>query len=162
MTHSPSERYLPGMVRTIIPLLGTLAVMTACTDRNNLGVEPSSKESPNDVGAGGEEAAYPPDTLTPTASDPFAQLPATTDKVDVLFVMDNSVSMADEHEMLIPSARRLFVQLAHPPCMDSFGHQLPFRDVSCAKPVILLPSQAQHCQRTAPPHPGARCQSAGL
>lgn len=48
----------------------------------------------------------------------------TTDKVDLLFVIDNSMSMADKQNVLAPSAVRLVRDLANPPCLDGGGARL--------------------------------------
>lgn len=55
-----------------------------------------------------------------------------SNKIDVLFVLDNSVSMDDEHKHLIPSAQRLFENLANPPCSsDSGGEQVVSENGLC-------------------------------
>ncbi len=54
-----------------------------------------------------------------------------SNKIDVLFVVDNSVSMDDEHKHLIPSAKRLFENLANPPCTSDTGQQVASTDGNC-------------------------------
>ena len=45
----------------------------------------------------------------------------TVDKVDLLLVVDNSISMADKQAILAPSVRRLLTSLINPPCVDGSG-----------------------------------------
>ncbi len=54
-----------------------------------------------------------------------------SNKIDVLFVVDNSVSMDDEHKHLIPSAKRLFENLANPPCTSDTGEQVVSTNGNC-------------------------------
>jgi hypothetical protein len=77
------------------------------------------------VGDDGEdgEPSNPPDS-PPQLVDPTPQT-TTTDKVDLLFVIDNSISMADKQGVLAPSAVRLVRDLANPPCVDANGVRLP-------------------------------------
>ncbi|NUO47401.1 MAG: hypothetical protein HOV80_00945 [Polyangiaceae bacterium] len=77
------------------------------------------------VGDDGEdgEPSGPPDP-PPQQLDPVPQM-TTTDKVDLLFVVDNSISMADKQGVLAPSAVRLVRDLTNPPCIDASGSRLP-------------------------------------
>src|SRR5688500_16182594 len=51
--------------------------------------------------------------------------PLTTDKVDLLLVIDNSMSMADKQQVLAPSVVKLVRDLTNPPCIDANGVRLP-------------------------------------
>lgn len=46
---------------------------------------------------------------------------APTSKLDLLFVVDNSINMADKQEYLAHAAPKLIEQLADPPCIDDDG-----------------------------------------
>ncbi len=46
---------------------------------------------------------------------------AVFDKVDLLFVVDNSISMAEEQQVLASSVEKLLRGMINPPCVDSGG-----------------------------------------
>lgn len=71
-----------------------------------------------------------PDDLdgAPVSPDPGPPPAAQADKADILFVVDNSVSMADKQELFELAVPRLVHQLAEPPCRDDSGETHPSND----------------------------------
>lgn len=69
-----------------------------------------------------QDGEVPPGTDPPVGEDPA---PLTTDKLDVLFVVDNSISMADKQAVLAPSVRAFLSNLINPACVDGSGVELP-------------------------------------
>jgi hypothetical protein len=64
--------------------------------------------------------------------------PPTTNKVDLLFMIDNSSSMADKQEILAQAVGDLVDRLVNPPCIDvatGLVIGLPLVDGSCASGV---------------------------
>src|SRR6185436_9778288 len=47
------------------------------------------------------------------------------DKIDLLFMVDNSVSMADKQEILQAAVPDLVGRLVNPVCVDANGNQFP-------------------------------------
>lgn len=70
------------------------------------------------LGCGCEEAA--PNEAPPVVDQP--QSIAPLDKVDLLFVVDNSISMLEKQEVLAASIRKVVTDLVRPPCVDESGH----------------------------------------
>ena len=68
------------------------------------------------------------------------------DKVDVLFVVDNSAHMADKQAYLADAAGRLVIDLATPECVDEAGAATGER----ANPAA---AKGAECQRGTPRHP---------
>lgn len=85
--------------------LCVLALLTGC------GTEPGG--GPDDDPLGSEDPNDTHDTLL------------VADKMDLLLVVDNSMSMADKQEILAPSVARLIQNLVNPRCIDSSGAPLP-------------------------------------
>lgn len=56
---------------------------------------------------------------------------AKTGQVDMLFVVDNSVSMADKQEMLRRAIPKMISDLVNPPCLSSLGLVTPAEDGVC-------------------------------
>ena len=72
--------------------------------------------------------------------------PPSRDKVDLLFVVDNSALMADNQAFLADAASRLVLDLASPECVDASGAPTGER-AQAARPA------GQECQRGTPRHP---------
>lgn len=74
-------------------------------------------------------------------SDPVAEAPQpiVAEKVDLLLVVDNSISMADKQAILAPSAVKLVRDLTDPPCLDANGARLPDADQP-ASPADACPA----------------------
>ncbi|NUP13028.1 MAG: hypothetical protein HOW73_43870 [Polyangiaceae bacterium] len=72
------------------------------------------------IGGGPEDPPIDPPDTEPEVVPPV-------DKVDLLLVVDNSMSMADKQAILAPSVRRLITNLVNPPCADANG-PLPTED----------------------------------
>ncbi len=51
----------------------------------------------------------------------FAGKPATVSKVNLLFMVDNSIGMADKQELLEKAIPMLVSRFTHPDCVDEFG-----------------------------------------
>lgn len=75
----------------------------------------------NEVTTGGSEPD-PDQPLPPVVEAPQA---IVAEKVDLVFVVDNSMSMADKQAVLATSAVRLVRDLTNPPCLDANGDRLP-------------------------------------
>ena len=84
---------------------------------------------------------------TPSGPDyqPEDPTQATGDKVDLLLVVDNSISMADKQQLLGSSLPYVLASLANPTCVDSEGQPTPTQPASGADPC---PAGAQRI--TAP------------
>src|SRR5512144_1995052 len=75
------------------------------------------------------DAGEPPDldagTHTPPAVDAGPPLPATHDKIDLLFMIDNSISMSDKQAILRAAVPDLVNRLVNPICVDAQGNTYP-------------------------------------
>ncbi|MEZ4443892.1 MAG: hypothetical protein R3B72_32765 [Polyangiaceae bacterium] len=61
--------------------------------------------------------------------------PGSSDKVDLVFVVDNSRSMQAKHEFLAASAGELLGRLVNPPCVDATGAETTPSDADAACPT---------------------------
>lgn len=61
-----------------------------------------------------------PTSAPPVKDEPQSIVPL--DKVDLLFVVDNSISMLEKQEVLASSIRKVVTDLVRPPCLDESGH----------------------------------------
>ena len=99
-----------------IPLLALAAIPLAHCGT----VEPISPSPDASIAA--DAATADVSRPTPDASDPDAGPqkpgPATSSKVDVLFVVDNSRSMVEKQALLAASAGRFIERLVTPKCLD--------------------------------------------
>jgi hypothetical protein len=67
-------------------------------------------------------------------------IPASVDKIDLLFVVDNSSSMADKQQILATAVPDLLGGLLNPPCVDDFtGLPIPATDQP-SSPVDACPA----------------------
>ena len=109
----------PRVITTVRPLTSLLLVLsTACTDE-----APAPPTVPTVCGF---PYSVPP-TAVPAPSEPSADaLPAADEPrpLDLLFVIDNSISMADKQQLLGRVANVL-ARFAHPPCIDAAGNASP-------------------------------------
>lgn len=89
----------------------------------------------NEVAVGGDD---PPEDVPD--DPPVAEAPQAivAEKVDLLFVVDNSISMADKQAILAPSALKLVHDLANPPCLDADGGRIP-EEQQPASPALDCP-----------------------
>lgn len=74
------------------------------------------------VCAGCDDGA-PPGAPPPTVHDDPQTL-QPLDKVDLLFVVDNSISMREKQEVLAASIRKVVTEITEPPCVDEDGHRV--------------------------------------
>lgn len=85
--------------------------------------------------AGGSSSCLnrPVTTTQPETSNIFVDLTAQRriDKIDLLFMIDNSASMSDKQEMLKLAVPQLLGRLIHPWCRDSSGDTEPSNDGVC-------------------------------
>ncbi|MFO0552255.1 MAG: hypothetical protein U0271_27965 [Polyangiaceae bacterium] len=73
-----------------------------------------------------DESPKGPSTDPPSEDPTETQDPLlVADKMDLLLVVDNSMSMADKQEILAPSVARLIENLVNPRCVDESGAPLP-------------------------------------
>ncbi|MFZ5890137.1 MAG: hypothetical protein ACOY0T_03635 [Myxococcota bacterium] len=85
------------------------------------------------IGSGGSEADAGAGGGPDVELQPVGTVPA--DKIDLLFVIDNSISMADKHEILKSAVPLLVRRLVTPVCVDAAGNptgQLATPDGLCA------------------------------
>ena len=87
---------------------------------DGVGGASGSSGSAGSSGVGGAEQ-YPPIDLGPQAK---------SDKLDVLFVVDSSVSMADKQNILNVSLPNFVARLANPPCVDAQGQPVSTQPTS--------------------------------
>ncbi len=92
-------RWLLGAGLSLVPLLG---VASACLDRP--------------IGS-------PPPVTTNIFVDKITQ--TSVDKIDLLFMIDNSISMSDKQDILQLAVPDLVNRLVNPICVDSMGNQFP-------------------------------------
>lgn len=85
--------------------LGLLAGAAACS--TNVVGESGTTSGQHSTGAGGGNA------------------PSTTDKIDLVLMIDNSASMADKQDILSKALPDLVSWLANPPCLDAQGVPAP-------------------------------------
>ena len=102
-------RWVAALTLTLAPLLG---VSSACLDR------PIGRPQP---------------VTTNIFVDRITQ--TSVDKIDLLFMIDNSISMSDKQEILQAAVPDLVNRLVNPICVDSMGNQFPAPD-----PGELCPS----------------------
>lgn len=104
----PATRWV-GRAAALGMMGGALLALAAC-DGNNGGGTGGSGGSPTgggDTGGSGGSGGGGP--------------AAKADKVDILFAIDNSRSMADKQEILSLALSDLLTGLANPPCLDDSG-----------------------------------------
>jgi hypothetical protein len=94
-----ASRWIAGLTLTLAPLLG---VSSACLDR------PIGRPEP---------------VTTNIFVDQITQ--TSVDKIDLLFMIDNSRSMSDKQEVLRLALPDLVSRLVNPICVDSMGGQFP-------------------------------------
>jgi hypothetical protein len=92
-----ARRWVAALTLTLAPLLG---VSSACLDRP--------------IGS-------PPPVTTNIFVDRITQ--TSVDKIDLLFMIDNSISMSDKQEILRLAVPDLVSRLVNPICVDSMGGQ---------------------------------------
>ena len=92
-------RWLAALTLSLAPLLG---VSSACLDR------PIGRPQP---------------VTTNIFVDQITQ--TSVDKIDLLFMIDNSISMSDKQEILQAAVPDLVSRLVNPICVDSAGTQFP-------------------------------------
>ncbi len=77
-------------------------------------------------------AATSPHASTETATQFIEQIVVSSvNKLDLLFVLDNSRGMAHAHGLFAPAAARLVHELAAPPCRAANGAVVPREGTSC-------------------------------
>ena len=96
---SKAGRWLAALTLTLAPLLG---VSSACLDR------PIGRPQP---------------VTTNIFVDRITQ--TSVDKIDLLFMIDNSRSMSDKQQILELAVPDLVSRLVNPICVDSMGNQFP-------------------------------------
>lgn len=94
-----ARRWVAALTLTVAPLLG---VSSACLDR------PIGRPDP---------------VTTNIFVDQITQ--TSVDKIDLLFMIDNSISMSDKQEVLRLAVPDLVSRLVNPICVDSMGNQAP-------------------------------------
>ncbi len=86
----------------------------------------AGRDSDNTAGMGGEANANggSTDEQEPSTSNFFVTRFTETavDKIDLLFMIDNSQSMADKQQILALAVPRLVSRLLNPPCVDDAGN----------------------------------------
>src|SRR5690349_18743338 len=92
-------RWLAALTLSLAPILG---VSSACLDR------PIGRPQP---------------VTTNIFVDQITQ--TSVDKIDLLFMIDNSISMSDKQEILQAAVPDLVSRLVNPICVDSAGTQFP-------------------------------------
>lgn len=117
----------------VLPLFmgGVLLHTAGCGARSSL--RPGREDSDGNVASGGRSGdidagsggriVLDPDTLEPDFSP--------VDQLDLLFVIDNSVSMADKQQMLIRAVPAMVERLVNPSCVLPGGATTPATDGNC-------------------------------
>jgi hypothetical protein len=98
-SRSPARRWVAALTLSLAPILG---VSSACLDR------PIGRPEP---------------VTTNIFVDRITQ--TSVDKIDLLFMIDNSRSMSDKQEILQDAVPDLVRRLVNPICVDSMGGQFP-------------------------------------
>ncbi len=115
--------------RSVSPLVVAALVALAALPLAHCGTTVESSPDASvvpDASASAPDVAPPPpgdaapDTATPDAEPP-KPTPPSLSKVDVLFVVDNSRSMAEKQALLAASAARFVERLIVPKCLDAAG-----------------------------------------
>ena len=133
--HHPRARLRAGSgaLRTVLGAL-TLA---ACGEPTSLGdvtsdpatggADPSPTEeggAPSGEGGGTSSSDALPDVFEPAAQ-------ARSERLDLLFVIDNSIGMADKQQLLLEAVPNLVSRLLDPYCRDERGNLTPNDGTGC-------------------------------
>lgn len=101
----------------------------------NVGGEAGASSTGGALGGSGNDAGGGPAGGSGGGADesPVTELAFNSiDKVDLLFVVDNSVSMADKQQLLVQAVPKLIERLVTPDCIDlESGDRSPSEDLSC-------------------------------
>jgi len=109
---------------------GLLMVLTACGGKGTgEGPDASPVCAAEPCGGTEHDAGKPPEVdagiPTPPPVDAGPPLPATHDKIDLLFMIDNSISMSDKQAILRAAVPDLVNRLVNPICVDAQGTTYP-------------------------------------
>jgi hypothetical protein len=93
-----------------------------CGDAERCGANPVDQNDPTYVTTEGSGAVvFSPDDVSKGGGIRLS------DKMDLLFVVDNSVSMGDKQQILAAAIPDLLARLVNPPCLDSTLRQPPIQ-----------------------------------
>lgn len=108
----------------ILLLGGALLLNASCGARSGLrpGEDDENGTVGDQTGTGGRIVLSP---------DPLEPDWAPVDQLDLLFVIDNSVSMADKQQLLIRAVPAMVGRLVNPPCVSPEGTARPTTDGNC-------------------------------
>ncbi len=126
-----------GQTALFLPF-GALALFAACGDSGSSSSTGTSQSSSSSSGAGGEGMAGSGGTNTgggntggnsgtggSGGSGGGSANACSGPRMDIVFEIDNSRSMADKQEVLSLVVAKLVESLAHPPCVDATGTPIP-------------------------------------
>ncbi|HOU92170.1 MAG TPA: hypothetical protein PLU22_14055 [Polyangiaceae bacterium] len=125
--HHPRARLHAGLT-VLGAALGALG-LAACGEPTSLGDVTSdpatggTDSSPTEEGGATGDAGAPASDALPDVFEPEAQ--ARSEQLDLLFVIDNSISMADKQELLREAVPKLVERLIDPYCKDQSGSLTP-------------------------------------
>ncbi len=125
----PRTRLLAGLT-AFGTALGALG-LAACGEPTSLG-EVTSDPATGGTGTSPTEtsdAGVPASDALPDVFDPEAQ--ARSEQLDLLFVIDNSISMADKQLLLREAVPNLVTRLLDPYCRDERGNLTPNDGTGC-------------------------------
>jgi hypothetical protein len=109
-----------------LAMLLSLLLGAACGDPKNTAADAAAGSGGNNSGGSGAgEGVGGAGRLDTTAP------PRTPQKVDLLFMVDNSISMADKQEVLAQAVPDLLARLAYPNCIGAAGEVRPSIDGEC-------------------------------
>ncbi len=107
--HGTAVRAIRHLTLTLTSVFGGALLMASCIDR-------------------------PVSTMSPETTNLFVtQIPNDrVDKIDLVFMIDNSVSMADKQEMLADAVPNMMRRLIEPLCTDGVHREWPLANGGCA------------------------------
>src|SRR5882724_7055611 len=126
-------------MRVLAGFAGVGLLCMACSGSVSDGGPSGGGSSGTGTGGRGNTAGSAGLGATPTTSNVFVDqiVQTAVDKVDLLFMIDNSVSMADKQKVLEAALPVLLQRLASPSCVDASGNPTGSTisaDGSCAAP----------------------------
>jgi hypothetical protein len=143
--------------RGLSGVLSIALVGCAVDDRE---FEPSMAVTPNEAASGASEgsgAAGPGPLGARNAGGGGGSQPALPDELDLLFMIDNSRSMADKQEILRLTTLDLMSRLVNPICLDDAGNEHPAPPPGAACP----PGQRRQFEPIGDIHVGIITSSLG-
>ncbi|HKO91523.1 MAG TPA: hypothetical protein VJU61_10245, partial [Polyangiaceae bacterium] len=112
----------PVRPRALSSLCSSICLLSACGAGQGEG--PTSTDPVGQAGSGGS-------TSQPDAGQ-VTTLPPRPERVDLVFMLDNSRSMDVKHALFADAASQLIARLRNPDCVDAQGQRTPAADASSA------------------------------